>query len=125
MTLLEASSKRPNSGKVAVLWLMSILFFAIVGICAADPSGRKIEILNESGRNVVIEWVNPKNGELVTLSQPHLDNGAKISFDSFVNHTFMVHEPSDGACSSFEEGVDGSCGARFITVSDNAQQGMW
>lgn len=120
MMLLDCS--RSGKRTSVLLGFVGILVIATVGMCRADPTGRKIEILNDSGRNVVVEWVNPKNGQLVTLSQPHLDNGAKISFDSYVNHTFMIHEPTNGTCSSYEEEAAGSCTAKFITVSDKAQQ---
>jgi hypothetical protein len=94
------------------------LYFAIASTTTTSLR-RHIEILNESGRNVVVHWVHPSTGELVRFSDPYLYNGASLGFDSFVNHSFIFQEVlanETTACSIYH---DGSCHAtQIMTVRD-------
>lgn len=109
---------------VKSFWPFLVVFSATLHVDAAPPShsqhGRRIELHNQSGKNLVVEWVNPKTGRVVTL-QPTFAPGAKSVFNSFVNHTFAVHE-ADGVCGGHEEEphehdpVD--CQVQFITIQD-------
>jgi hypothetical protein len=84
------------------------------------PKNRKIEFINESGKLLTVEWVNPKTGDMVALDKT-FEDGAKVAFDSFINHTFAVHEASvNEACSSLDAQ---SCNIQLITVSESDQQG--
>ena len=72
------------------------IFGLLVGTCLGrshrSQLERRIEFSNESGRNIVIEWVNPKTGILVPLSDPHVVNGERVSLDSckpFVCSSFL------------------------------------
>jgi hypothetical protein len=87
-----------------------------VAIAMANPLSRTIEVVNESGKKLVVDWVHPKTGEVVTLSQA-LENGAKTTLNSYVNHTFLVHEPSNETCAAK------GCQVRYITVNENTEQG--
>jgi 2OG-Fe(II) oxygenase superfamily len=54
------------------------------------PLARHIELSNESGERLQIEWVHPKTGEHVPygVSEPTLNH--RFTLESFVNHTFIV-----------------------------------
>ena len=96
----------------------------LFGVClvSGHPLSRVLEVVNESGKKLVIDWVNPKTGELVTLSQPPMDPGTRVSYNSFVNHTFVIHEPVNETCTRES---DGGCKVRYITISENSEQGMF
>jgi hypothetical protein len=98
----------------------SSLLLMGVAITMANPLSRTIEVVNESGKKLVVDWVHPKTGEVTTLSQG-LENGAKTTLNSYVNHTFLVHEPSNETCNAKNDG--GACQVRHITVNENTEQG--
>lgn len=77
---------------------------------------RQIELINRSGQNVVVDWINPTTGEIVNI-QNDLVNGQASFFDSFVNHTFAIHELSSESCSDAA-----SLEVKHITVSENEKQ---
>jgi len=86
-------------------------------VTSPDKS-RKIELVNQSGKNLVVNWINPDTGESVPMSGD-FNNGAKTTFDSFVNHTFAIHEPSTSpSCGVDEE----DCGVQFITGNGISDQ---
>jgi hypothetical protein len=80
---------------------------------------RKLEIINNSGKKLVVDWVNPVTGETVTLHEGVVDGQAQI-FNSFVNHTFSIHESTE-SCGAVDG--RGNCVVRFITVNDQEEQG--
>jgi hypothetical protein len=90
-----------------------------VAITMANPLSRTIEVVNESGKKLAVEWVHPETGEVTTLLG--LENGAKTTLNSYVNHTFLVHEPSNMTCDAKNDG--GGCQVRYITVNENTEQG--
>jgi hypothetical protein len=87
-----------------------------VGVIS-PPKSRTLEILNKSGKNLIVEWVNPKTGDLVPFA--NFENGEHTKFHSYVNHTFAIHE-SEETCSANN---DASCEVRFITINENNEQG--
>ena len=87
---------------------------------AVSPKSRTIEVSNQSGKRLVVEWVNPDTGDMVTMDNDFV-NGAKTRFDSYVNHTFAIHENAD----SCRVGKGGECEVRFITVNENSEQGKF
>lgn len=95
--------------------------FVCFAIASTSPLRRHIEILNDSGRKVVVQWINPSTGELVRFSDPYLYNGASLSFDSYINHSFIFQEvlANETACSE----ITGSCRATQMTVRDSDDQG--
>lgn len=109
----------------------SLATFAIA-ILVACPAGlaerfkvhqvdrsRKMEIVNKSGKKLVVDWINPVTGQSITMSG-ELSNGAKQVLDTYVNHTFAVHEPvSSPSCGSLD---DDDCGVQYITVKDDDEQ---
>jgi hypothetical protein len=98
----------------------SLLLMGGVAIAMANPLSRTIEVVNESGKKLVVDWVHPKTGEVMTLSQG-LENGAKTTLHTYVNHTFLVHEPSNETCAAENDGR--GCQVRYITVNENTEQG--
>lgn len=89
-----------------------------VEVTSADKS-RKFEIINESGKKLAVDWINPQTGETVTLSRD-FSNGAKYTFDTFVNHTFVIHEPTTSPSCGSIDGDD--CGVQFVTVTEDVNQ---
>jgi hypothetical protein len=77
---------------------------------------RQIEFVNRSGKNVVVDWVNPTTGEVVTI-QSDLMNGQVSFLDTFVNHTFAIHEQSNESCKAE------TCEIQYVTVSEKDEQG--
>jgi hypothetical protein len=106
------------------LWLLTACRSAIlrdgppVRTSAADKS-RKFEVVNKSGKKLVIDWVNPITGQAHTLNKGFAD-GQSTVFDSFVNHTFAIHEPSDNCDGQNRH----ACAVQYITVNDKRKQGM-
>jgi hypothetical protein len=92
-----------------------------VAIAVANPLSRTIEVVNESGKKLVVDWRHPKTGEVVTVSEG-LESGAKTTLNSYVNHTFLVYEPSNETCAAKND--EGGCQVRYITVNENTEQGM-
>jgi hypothetical protein len=85
-----------------------------------DTMSRKIEIVNESGKKLVVEWINPQTGESVPMSHDFA-SGAKQVLDTYVNHTFAVHEPTTSP--SCGGNIDGDgCGVQYITVTESSEQ---
>ena len=102
------------------MWIAAFSALAVVHAgmnIVAAPKSRTFEMLNKSGKKLVVEWVNPKTGEMIRLAD--FDNGEHTRFNSFVNHTFAVHERSE-TCQASDEG---NCEIRFITVSENEEEG--
>jgi hypothetical protein len=81
------------------------------------PKSRTFEMLNKSGKKLIVEWVNPETGDLVPFA--YFRDGEHTIFNSYVNHTFAIHE-SEETCRANDET---SCEVRFITVSENNEQG--
>jgi 2OG-Fe(II) oxygenase superfamily len=84
---------------------------------ASEDQSRKVELVNESGKRLVVDWINPASGEIVPLAED-FPNGAKQFINSFVNHTLLIHEPTTSpTCDVSEDG----CGVGYITVSENKE----
>jgi hypothetical protein len=69
-----------------------ILAFLLFQAAAAKHHGypaRRLELINESGGKVAVDWVNPVTGETVPIAEP-TDNGQRMAFDSYVHHSFLV-----------------------------------
>jgi hypothetical protein len=81
---------------------------------------KKLEIVNHSGRTIVVEWIHPQTGTTTTLHKGVID-GQSTVFNSFVNHTFALHEPSE-ECGTASNSTE-SCKVRYITVNERDQQG--
>lgn len=103
---------------VTLLLSSSWLFTACRSSITEDRS-RQFEIVNESGKKLVIDWVNPKTGKAQTLKDGFAD-GQSTLLNSFVNHTFAIHEPS-GSCNGQNRQ---DCTVQYITVNDKQKQGM-
>jgi hypothetical protein len=105
---------------------MAPSFHALFGVWAlfavsADASTRAyrsqaIEISNDSGQRVVVDWQNPKTGQNIKFSD--LTPGEKIQVDTFPNHTFVLHFEND-TC------ADQVCRNAVVTVSDRDHQGTF
>ena len=94
-------------------------------IQAARDNARNINIINESGAKVILNWVHPDTGERVLQSNPHIFHGASFSLNSFATHTFEATEmPSkNGECSgSADDDDDKTCKVGFFTVNYNDEQ---
>jgi hypothetical protein len=85
---------------------------------SVEDTSRKLELVNKSGKNLVVDWVDPSTGQARTLNAGFVD-GQSTVFDSFVNHTFAIHEPNENC-----DGTNGkTCAVRYITVDEREQQG--
>jgi len=76
----------------------------------AHPLMRRLEIINNSGEDLAVDWVNPKVGK----PQPFRisEDGLSLALDTYVNHTFVFrtkHESSAAAASEVGQ----------VTISEN------
>jgi len=89
-----------------------------------NPHQRRIEIVNESGERLAVDWIDPRDGKPHPFRSLDDEGGYdSVSLDSYVNHTFVFrrsvgkegdHRPDD-ACFSAADGVnedDGNDGDR-------------
>lgn len=93
--------RRPPSYLIGWFVIIPLLFVwcSGMGVIASDagqqtkhnPLARHIELSNESGEQLQIEWIHPITGEIVPygVSEPNLPNH-HFKLDSSVNHTFIV-----------------------------------
>jgi hypothetical protein len=77
------------------MYYVLIILFAVLVCCFCDASvpevvPKHLEILNDSGANLQVFWINPSTGQQMPFSQMY--NGAHLSVDSFVNHTFVIRQ---------------------------------
>ena len=100
------------------------LLLALLGVCflrsAAVDLRRAVDIQNESGERLEVYWLRPGSGEAVRYTD--LANGAKIHFDSFINHTFMLRE---GTTSQPCDSNDEDCHVNYITVTEDRHQSKY
>ncbi|KAL3768209.1 hypothetical protein ACHAWU_001899 [Discostella pseudostelligera] len=115
------TSARPHKSPLVVLLFLLLQIIATLQQQSTHPSGRSINILNESGRRVEIHWMNPDDGSLVLQTKPDILAGASQSLSSYIGHTFEVRElpaKKSGVCAG-----DGDvCRVDHFTVSANQDQ---
>lgn len=75
---------------------MKLLVFLLATTAAALSSSRAslartLELINESGDSVAIDWKDPESGSLVNL-EPAAAPQTTTTFNSFVNHSFVVKD---------------------------------
>lgn len=91
-----------------------------------NPLRRHVEIVNESGEKLAMDWVNPATGEAVPYGETSA--GEVVSFDSFVNHTFVIHpakrnNESDTCGTTSNDNTSGACRSQtFLTITDDENQ---
>lgn len=73
---------------------------------------KHLQILNKSGAKLQVFWVNPITSQQVPFSQVY--NGAHLSVDSYVNHTFVIRQTK----TETEESHIG-----YVQVTDSDNQG--
>lgn len=96
--------------------LLSLICLTLVG--SSNSQERSFEIINESGANFDLFWLNPKNGEGVKLSPASIIDGERFPLNSFVGHEFELREvplTEGGNCSS----PDKVCHKGNFVVSEN------
>jgi hypothetical protein len=59
-------------------------------LCLAENVPKHFEILNDSGAKLKVYWIDPATGQQQPFST--LYNGAHVSVNSYVNHTFVVRQ---------------------------------
>lgn len=80
---------------------------------------RKLELLNESGERVAVEWISPATGEAFPYWNGQ--DGEKMFLDSYVNHTFVVRSDSRNATSTFTVTADQPTGTQVLVVKRGLQ----
>lgn len=100
-----------------------MLSLACFALATTNPSSRRLEVLNDSGMKIIVNWVNPSTGQFVRYSDPYLFNGAKMVVDSFANHSFVFQEvlANETVCSASSS--DGRCHASQVKVGEHDGQG--
>ena len=89
------------------MWFLFVCIAVLAQAAGLHPSStRHVELVNESGNNVAVDWLNPATGDRVPFAESAM-NGERVVVDSYVNHTFVVRL------------LDGS-NRTVITVSEDA-----
>lgn len=65
------------------------------------PLARRLELRNAGGARVEILWKHPVTGETVPYGE--LEEEEEFSFDSYVNHTFVIRSPNATTSVTVEE----------------------
>ncbi|KAL7569271.1 hypothetical protein ACA910_016823 [Epithemia clementina (nom. ined.)] len=87
---------------------------------AAQATGRKIQILNESKSRIEVYWIHPHTREASLMSTPDIMQGADFVLDSFVGHEFQVQEKK-----TCKDGVHKKeCRKCNFVVSENDDQNI-
>jgi 2OG-Fe(II) oxygenase superfamily len=86
-----------------------------------DPYMRHIEISNESGERVAIDWVDPITGELRPYGVSEPSPNHHFSIDSFVNHTFVVRKVIRNFTNNGSE-TDSNMKSTILKVGDQDEQ---
>ncbi|KAL3917461.1 MAG: hypothetical protein SGILL_004701 [Bacillariaceae sp.] len=82
------------------------------------PQQSTVEIVNDSGKTLVVEWIHPLTGEATKLYNG-LISGESTVFNTYVNHTFALHEED---CDADADNEIESCPVRFLTVGESDGQ---
>lgn len=98
--------------------LFALVPWMVVTAYAEEP--RSIAIQNDSGTKVEIYWIPPGPGKGILQSSPFIYNGAAMSLNSFVGHSFEAREMpgKSGKCL----GHDMTCRVGYFTVNKNDEQ---
>jgi 2OG-Fe(II) oxygenase superfamily len=82
---------------------------------------RHFQVVNQSGKKVTVEWINPESGQSVPLGAP--TNGESITFNSFVNHTFVIKEEDDNDDGNGGgDAVNSTHHEAYYKISENGQK---
>ena len=88
--------QRENVSDEMMQW--TILRFAwLFGVAMASqhPLHRTLKVQNQAEQAMDIAWIHPETGEAIPLGQP-LPAGEIVSYESYVNHTFLLQPSRDG-----------------------------
>jgi 2OG-Fe(II) oxygenase superfamily len=91
----------------------------IIASTRGNNQQKKLEIVNQSGKTIVVDWIHPVTGKTTTL-HTGVVTGQSTVFNSFENHTFAVHEPSEDCQAS--TGSDEECSVRYFTINERDRQ---
>ena len=87
---------------------------------SAPPThSRKLELFNDSGERVAVDWISPATGEAFPYWNGQ--DGEKMFLDSYVNHTFVVRSDARNATSTFTVTADQPTGTQVIVVKRGLQ----
>lgn len=70
------------------------LFYLVVSQPLGGDVARRMEFINLTGKKVDIDWQDPRTGKTYPLA-PNTPENQTISFNSFVNHKFVVRAQAD------------------------------
>jgi 2OG-Fe(II) oxygenase superfamily len=112
---------------------LSYRHVVVYGDASGRGNGRKISIMNQSGRTVEIYWIHPDTGAGVLMTNPSLMNGAEMPLDSYIGHKFEARElpaKTTGLCgttgtssdSNNSDSSPGVCRRAQFEVSSNDDQ---
>ena len=99
-----------------ILWTL-----VVISLCVASAQQtRRLEVVNQSGKNVAIDWIDPKTGRPVTVGQTY--HGQQVVVDSFVNHTLWLHDPSFPEGQSVSSPLAAPTTGSLVTVNEEPSQ---
>ena len=81
-----------------------------------------LSIINHSGKNLVVDWVNPKTGKVIGVGG--IKDGEMTHINSFVNHTFAIREQdTNEICNNSNDHESSGCTIKYIIVHEKTDQG--
>jgi hypothetical protein len=112
--------------------LLQLLFLLLTTANSQSDSSRAIKLINDSGRNLKLYWIDQSEGsherlhllDGTSLAEP----GSQLSLSSFVGHVFEVHEnpdPITGVCAT--DSGDQLCRVASFEVREDVldEQSTW
>lgn len=86
-----------------------------------NPTGRDIQIVNQSEVKVDVFWVNPNTRELVKSVDTGIMKGTDSLINSYIGHQFEIHE-LPRKTSKLCRGENNECRKGTFTVTNNEDQ---
>lgn len=84
----------------------------LLDIATAGTLSKHVDILNQSGGNLEVYWIDPSSNAQVPFSDVY--NGTQLKVASYINHTFVVRQTK----AETKESRTG-----YVTVTEDDTQG--
>jgi hypothetical protein len=100
-----------------------LLLWTLVSSIHSQSTEKSLPIINNSGGNVALYWINPNTREPQFLSElSSIEDGREFPVNTFTGHEFELRElpTSRGICTS---SPDQTCRSKYFVVTASDKQG--
>eukprot|EP00804_Cyclotella_cryptica_P014566 CCRYP_004847-RA/>CCRYP_004847-RA protein AED:0.01 eAED:0.01 QI:1382/1/1/1/1/1/2/709/210 len=111
------------SSMIAMAFRLALAASIIAGISSFQGNERSFQIMNESGGNIEVHWVDLETGKMVRETEPVISPGETFELNSFVGQAFQVKQVPDertGTCAG--GGGPHQCQSEFFTLDSDSDQ---